>query len=104
MMDISPFTQTPKLPGGTVEAEPLLWLCGITLALVVAGLAGLRHRDIGDLGPSRLSCLIRDSIAGDTHPKNEQPPSAAARHTAQPPRTTDPDTPTQPPHQAHRTG
>ena len=32
-MDISPFTQTPKLPGGTVPAEPLLWLCGITLAL-----------------------------------------------------------------------
>ena len=69
-MDISPFTQTPKLPGGTVAAEPLLWLCGITLALVVAGLAGLRHRDIGDFGPSRLSCLVRDSVAGDPHQSN----------------------------------
>ena len=103
-MDISPFTQTPKLPGGTVRAEPLLWLCGITLALAVAGLAGLRHRDIGDLGPSRLSCLVRDWIAGDTHQNNDLPPSAAARATLQPPGTTDPDTPPQPTHQAHRTG
>ena len=81
-MDISPFTQTPKLPGGTVPAQPLLWLCGITLALATAGLAGLRHRDIGDLGPSRLSCLLRDWIAGDTHQSNEPPPPAAARATA----------------------
>jgi ABC-2 type transport system ATP-binding protein len=103
-MDISPFTQTPKLPGGTVPAEPLLWLCGITLALATAGLAGLRHRDIGDFGPSRLSCLLRDWIAGDTHQNNELPHSAAARGTAQPPGTTGPDTPPQPPHQAHRTG
>jgi ABC-2 type transport system permease protein len=102
-MDISPFTQTPKLPGGTVPAEPLLWLCGITLALAIAGLAGLRHRDIGDLGPSRLSCLIRDWVAGDTDQSNEPSPPAAARDTAQPPETTDPDTPSQPPHQTHRT-
>ena len=26
MMDISPFTQIPELPGGTVPAAPLLWL------------------------------------------------------------------------------
>jgi putative exporter of polyketide antibiotics len=65
--DISPFTQTPKLPGGTVPAEPLLWLCGITLALATTGLAGLRHRDIGDFGPCRLSCLVRDWAAGDNH-------------------------------------
>jgi ABC-2 type transport system permease protein len=66
IMDISPFTHTPKLPGGAIPPEPLLWLCGITLALATAGLAGLRHRDIGDFGPSGLSCLVRDWIAGDT--------------------------------------
>jgi len=33
MTDISPFTQTPKLPGAAVSAGPLLWLCGIALAM-----------------------------------------------------------------------
>jgi hypothetical protein len=103
-MEISPFTQTPKLPGGTVPTQPLLWLCGITLALATAGLAGLRHRDIGDFGPSRLSCLLRDWIAGDTQPSNEPLPSAAAPGTAQRPRTTGPDMPPQPLRQAHSTG
>ena len=27
MMDISPDTQIPRLPGGTVPAASLLWLC-----------------------------------------------------------------------------
>ena len=62
---------------------------------------GLRHRDLGDLGPSRLSCLVRDWIAGDTHQSSELPPSATG---GQPPGTTDPDAPSQPPHQARRTG
>jgi ABC-2 type transport system permease protein len=52
IMDISPFTQIPKLPGGTVSAQPLAWLCGIAVALGAAGLFGLRRRDLGDLGPS----------------------------------------------------
>jgi ABC-2 type transport system permease protein len=86
-MDISPFTQIPKLPGGAASAEPLLWLGGITLTLVVAGLDGLRHRDIGDFGPSRLSGLVRDWIAGDPHQSNGLSPPAAARDTAQPTRT-----------------
>jgi putative exporter of polyketide antibiotics len=30
-----------------VSAAPLLWLCALALALSVAGLAGLRRRDIG---------------------------------------------------------
>jgi len=47
VLDISPFTHTPKLPGGTVSAAPLIWLCVIALALGAAGLAGLRRRDIG---------------------------------------------------------
>jgi ABC-2 type transport system permease protein len=37
MLDISPFTHTPKLPGAAVPAGPLLWLCGIALALTAAG-------------------------------------------------------------------
>jgi len=47
ILDLSPFTHAPRLPGGTVSATPLLWLCALALALSVAGLAGLRHRDIG---------------------------------------------------------
>ena len=47
VMDISPFTHAPRLPGGTVSAAPLLWLCLLALALAAVGLAGLRRRDIG---------------------------------------------------------
>jgi ABC-2 type transport system permease protein len=47
LLDISPFTHAPKLPGGTVSAEPLLWLCLAALAFSAAGLAALRRRDIG---------------------------------------------------------
>lgn len=47
VLDISPFTHIPKLPGGSVSAVPLLWLSGLTLLLAAAGLAGLRRRDIG---------------------------------------------------------
>jgi ABC-2 type transport system permease protein len=46
-LDISPFTHAPRLPGGTVTAAPLVWLCALALAASVAGLAGLRRRDIG---------------------------------------------------------
>jgi len=47
VQDISPFSHVPKLPGGTVSAAPLIWLCAAALALGAAGLAGLRRRDIG---------------------------------------------------------
>jgi len=47
VLDLSPFTHAPRLPGGTVSAAPLLWLCALALAMSVAGLAGLRRRDIG---------------------------------------------------------
>jgi ABC-2 type transport system permease protein len=46
VLDISPFTHAPRLPGGTVSAEPLLVLCLVALALAAAGLAALRRRDI----------------------------------------------------------
>jgi ABC-2 type transport system permease protein len=54
LMDISPFTHTPKLPGGAVTVAPLIWLCAIAMAFSLAGLRGLRRRDVGDLGPSYL--------------------------------------------------
>jgi ABC-2 type transport system permease protein len=47
ILDVSPFTHVPKLPGAAVTATPLLWLGLAALALTVAGLAGLRRRDIG---------------------------------------------------------
>jgi ABC-2 type transport system permease protein len=47
VLDISPFTHAPRLPGGPVSAAPLLWLGLIALACSAAGLAGLRRRDIG---------------------------------------------------------
>jgi len=47
VLDISPFTHVPRLPGGAFSAAPLLWLAAVTLALAAAGLAGLRRRDIG---------------------------------------------------------
>ena len=47
LLDISPFTRAPKLPGGTVSAAPLLWLCLAAVALSAVGLAALSRRDIG---------------------------------------------------------
>ncbi len=47
LLDISPFTHAPRLPGGTVSAAPLLWLCLAAVAFSAVGLAALRRRDIG---------------------------------------------------------
>ncbi|TNC28480.1 ABC transporter permease [Amycolatopsis alkalitolerans] len=47
VLDISPFTHIPKLPSATLTAAPVLWLTGIALVTLVAGLAGFRRRDIG---------------------------------------------------------
>ena len=46
LLDVSPFTHVPKLPGGTVSAAPLLWLCLAAIAFSALGLAALRRRDI----------------------------------------------------------
>jgi ABC-2 type transport system permease protein len=47
VLDISPFTHAPKLPGGTVSAATLAWLSVIAVALAAVGLIGLRRRDVG---------------------------------------------------------
>jgi len=47
VLDISPFTHVPRLPGGTVSASPLFWLSVIAVVLGGTGLAALRRRDIG---------------------------------------------------------
>jgi ABC-2 type transport system permease protein len=47
VLDISPFPHVPALPGGVLTAAPLIWLCAGVVVLTVAGLAGLRRRDIG---------------------------------------------------------
>jgi len=47
VMDISPFTHVPKLPGGTFTATPLVWLTVVAAVLIAAGLAGFRRRDLG---------------------------------------------------------
>ena len=86
MMDISPFTQIPKLPGGTVSAEPLLWLCAVALTIGTVGLVGLRRRDLGDLGPSRPVGAVRDRIAAYARESAEPSQQAAEHDTAQPPR------------------
>jgi ABC-2 type transport system permease protein len=46
LMDLSPFTHTPKVPGAALTATPLILLLATALTLGTAGLAGLRHRDI----------------------------------------------------------
>ena len=46
LLDVSPFTHIPKLPGGEATVTPLVWLVALTGALVLAGLAGFRRRDV----------------------------------------------------------
>jgi ABC-2 type transport system permease protein len=85
MMDISPFTHIPKLPGGTVTAEPLLWLCAAALALSTAGLGALRRRDLGDLGPSRPVGSVRDRFIAYARESPELSQQAADHEMARPP-------------------
>ena len=46
ILDVSPFTHVPKLPGAAVTGTPLLWLSLVVVALTAVGLTGLRRRDI----------------------------------------------------------
>ena len=46
LLDLSPFTHIPHLPGGDVAALPVISLLVLAAVLAIAGLAGLRRRDI----------------------------------------------------------
>jgi ABC-2 type transport system permease protein len=46
VLDVSPFSHIPKLPGAPVTVAPLAWLIIVALALAVAGLSGFRRRDL----------------------------------------------------------
>src|SRR6266542_4391073 len=46
LLDVSPFTHIPKVPGAAVSATPLVWLASVAVVLVAAGLTGFRRRDV----------------------------------------------------------
>ncbi|WP_086728564.1 ABC transporter permease [Streptomyces carpinensis] len=46
VLDLSPFGHLPKLPGGRMDWTPVGFLVVLAAALVAAGLAGLRRRDM----------------------------------------------------------
>ena len=46
ILDLSPFTHLPRVPGGEITVAPLAWLIAIALALMAAGLVGFRRRDL----------------------------------------------------------
>jgi len=47
VLDVSPFAHVPQVPGSVVTATPLLALGALALLLTVAGLLGMRRRDVG---------------------------------------------------------
>lgn len=47
IVDASPFSHVPKLPAAEFTATPLVWLTGVAVVALVAGLMGWRRRDVG---------------------------------------------------------
>jgi ABC-2 type transport system permease protein len=47
LMDISPYSHTPRLPGGDFSATPVVVLAAIAAALLLTGATSFRRRDIG---------------------------------------------------------
>jgi ABC-2 type transport system permease protein len=46
VLDVSPFTHIPRVPGGDVSALPLVLLGAIAAALIAVGLTAFRRRDV----------------------------------------------------------
>jgi ABC-2 type transport system permease protein len=44
---LSPFEHTRALPAGNMDAQPLGVLTALAAVLILAGLGGLRRRDVG---------------------------------------------------------
>jgi ABC-2 type transport system permease protein len=47
LLNLSPFTHIPDLPMGEFTVVPLVWLAAIAALLVMVGIAGFQHRDVG---------------------------------------------------------
>ncbi|WP_433716399.1 ABC transporter permease [Nocardia sp. CA-084685] len=46
IVDLVPFVHPPKLPGSQFDAQPILWLLAIAVALLAVGIAAFRRRDL----------------------------------------------------------
>nr|WGC84422.1 Orf-3 [Streptomyces sp.] len=48
LLDLSPFTHVPRLPGGSVSATPFIALLGVAVTMAAVGLAGFRRRPVAN--------------------------------------------------------
>jgi ABC-2 type transport system permease protein len=47
LLNLSPYTHVPQLPGQPFTWTPVVALCGVATALALCGIAGFRRRDLG---------------------------------------------------------